>query len=80
MNHRLELRHLHIELMTFVTGNHRSFVSVVTLAAVNLPQMRVMGIRVEFICFRHHLLVISMASEADRHRNILLRRAFPVAA
>ena len=75
-----ELRHLHIELMTFVTEIRRGLVSVVTLSAINLPQMRVMRIRVEFICFIRHLRVISMTPQADRPRNILLRRAFHVAA
>jgi len=80
MNYPPELRYLHIELMTFVTSIHGGVVSAVTLAAVNLPQMRVMGIRIKFICFRPDLPVISMASQADRHWNILLRRAFLVAA
>jgi hypothetical protein len=53
---------------------------MVTLLAVNPPQMRVMGIRIEFIGLRRHLRVISMASQADRHRNILLRRVFLMAA
>ena len=54
--------------------------SVVTLPAVNLPQMRVMGIGVEFICFCSHLPVVSMTPQADGHLNVLLRWAFHVAA
>ena len=80
MNYPPELRYLHIHLMTFVTGIHGGLVSVVTLPALNLPQMRVMGIRIEFVCFRRHLPVIFVASQADLHRNILLRGAFLVAA
>jgi hypothetical protein len=53
---------------------------MVTLLAVKLPQMRVMGIRIEFICFRRHLPVISVAPQADCQWYILLRRAFLVAA
>jgi hypothetical protein len=52
---------------------------VVTLPAVKFPQMGVMGVRIESICFRRHLSVISMTPQADCHRNILLRRAFLVA-
>jgi hypothetical protein len=70
----------HIHWMTSGAGIHGGLVSVVTLPAVKLPQMGVMGIRIEFIRFRRHLSVISMAPQADRHRNILLRRAFLVAA
>jgi len=53
---------------------------MVTLLAVQLPQMRVMGIRIEFIGSGRHVPVISMASQADLHRNILLRRVFLMAA
>ena len=47
-------RHLHIHEMTSDAGIHGGLVSMVTLLAVNLPQMRVMGIRIEFIGFRRH--------------------------
>jgi hypothetical protein len=70
----------HIHWMTSGAGIHGGLVNMVTLLAVKLPQMRVMGIRIEFICFRRHLPVISVAPQADRQWNILLRRAFLVAA
>jgi len=80
MNYLPKLRHFHIEFMTFITCIHGDFVSVVTFTAVNLPKMRVVRIRVEFVCFGRDLRVISMAPQTDRHRSILLRRAFLVAA
>ena len=66
--------------MTLVTEIYGSLVNVVTLSAFNLSKMGVMGVRVKFICFRCHLPVISMAPQADRHWNVLLRRVFYVAA
>jgi hypothetical protein len=76
MNYPPELRYLHIHLMTFITEIHGGFVSVVTFTALNFAEMRVMGIWIEFVCFRRHLPVVSMAPQADGHRNILLRRVF----
>ena len=70
-------RYVHVQLMTGVADNHGSLVTVVTLLSVNFPQMRVMGIRVDFIRFRRHFRIISMAPQADCHRNFLHRAGFP---
>ena len=57
-----------------------SLVTVVTLLAVNLPQLRIMGIRVDFIRFCRHFEIIPVASQADRHRNFSPGWVFLVAA
>jgi len=48
-------RHFHIYRMTSGTRIHGGLVGMVTFPAVKLPQMRVMGIRVEFTGSCRHL-------------------------